>query len=129
MLLPSPGRRRAVTLLAVLPWVLVLFQFLLILPRYKKLFDQFGLKLPGWVELIFTVSTWVQAHVLLAFLLAFLLIAVSVGLAHVVQTTPVSTWRRLLVLLLVFAVPCLLFLLSWLGVFWTQRKLVEGFNR
>jgi type II secretory pathway component PulF len=129
MSLPSPGRRRAVTLLAVLPWVLVLFQLLLVVPRYKKLFDEFGLKVSGTVELILSMSGWVQKHVLFAFLVTFLLIGGTVGLAHYVQTTPVSKSRRLIVLLLVFAVPCVLFLLVWLGMFLTERKLAEGFQR
>src|SRR5262245_19514215 len=129
MSLPSPARRRAVTLLAVLPWVLVLFQLLLVVPRYKKLFDEFGLKVTGTVELIFLVSSWVQKHLLFAFLFTFLLIAGSVGLAHYVQTTSVSRSRRLIVLLFVFAVPCTLFLLVWLGMFSTERKLADGFQR
>jgi len=129
MSLPSPRRRRAVTLLAILPWVLVLFQLLLVVPRYKRLFDEFGLKVSGSVELILFASGWVQRHILFAFLFTFLLIAGSVGLAHYVQTTPVSKSRRLIVLLLVFAVPCALFLLVWLGMYSTERKLAEGFQR
>jgi F0F1-type ATP synthase membrane subunit c/vacuolar-type H+-ATPase subunit K len=129
MSLPSPGRRRAVTLLAILPWTLLLFEFLLIVPRYKKVFDEFGLKVAGLVEGIFLVSGWVQRHVVVAVLLTLLLTAISVGLAHAVQIIPVSRTRRLFVLFLVFAVPCLLFLLAWLGMFWTDRKLAEGLQR
>jgi type II secretory pathway component PulF len=129
MSLPSPARRRAVTLLAVLPWVLVLFQLLLVVPRYKKLFDEFRLKVSGSVELIFVVSGWIQRHVLFSFFFTFLLIAGSVGFAHYVQSTAVSKSRRLIVLVLVFAIPCVLFLLVWLGMFSTERKLAEGFQR
>jgi hypothetical protein len=129
MSLPSPARRRAVTLLAILPWILLLFEFLLIVPRYKKVFDEFGLKVAGLVDGIFLVSGWVQRHVVVAVLLTLLLTAISVGLAHAVQIIPVSRTRRLFVLFLVFAVPCLLFLLVWLGMFWTDRKLAEGLQR
>jgi hypothetical protein len=129
MSVPSPGRRRAVTLLAILPWTLLLFEFLLIVPRYKKVFDEFGLKVVGLVEGIFIVSGWVQRHVLFAFLLTLAMTSFSVGLAHGVQSTPVSKSRRQFVLFLVFAVPCLLFLLVWLGMFWTDRKLAEGLQR
>jgi type II secretory pathway component PulF len=102
---------------------------LIVVPRYKKLFDEFGLKVSGTVELILTASGWVQKHVLFAFLVTFLLIGSSVGPAHYVQTAPVSKSRRLIVLLLVFAVPCAIFLLVWLGMFSTERKLAEGFQR
>ena len=44
MSVPSPNRRRAVTLLAALPWPAVLFQFLAVLPRYDKMFREFGLQ-------------------------------------------------------------------------------------
>jgi hypothetical protein len=92
-------------------------------------FDEFGLKVAGLVEGLFLVSGWVQRHVVVAVLLTLLLTAIAVGLAHAVQIIPVSRTRRLFVLFLVFAVPCLLFLLVWLGMFWTDRKLAEGLQR
>ena len=129
MSVPSPARRRIVTLLAIIPWAILLFQFLVVLPRYGKIFKEFGLKLPRLVEIIFAASAWVRGHMLLSFLITFVLMGTSIGAVHVVHTTPVSRSRRLLVLFLVFGIPCLFFLASWVGVSWTQRKLAEGFDR
>lgn len=127
--LPSPGRRALVTLLALLPWPLVLFEFLLVLPRYDKLFHQYGLKADSVTAFLLAVSAWVRAHVFLAFLVTFVLMGSSVGVAYASQAVPVSRGRRLIVLLVVFVVPCALFVLSWVGVMWAHRTLVEGLKR
>lgn len=129
MSLPSPVRRRAVTLLATLPWALVLFQFHVILPGYDRLFRDFGLKLPDFTAFVMEVSTWVRTHVVVSFLITFALMGVSVTSAHIVQSTSMSRGRRLLVLLIVFGVPCLAFVLAWVGVLGAERRLVEGFHK
>lgn len=129
MSLPSPGRRRIVTLLAGFPWILLLFEFMLVLPRYDKLFRQHGLKVPSHTDFLLSVALWVEHHVLAAFLIAFALIGVSFGLAHTAQSTDMSRRRRFLILLVVFGLPCLLFILAWVGVESTYRTLVEGLQR
>src|SRR5262245_31073841 len=129
MSLPSPARRRTVTFLAVLPWPLILFQFLFTLPRYEKMFREYGLKISDFTALLFDIAAWVHDHMFLAFGFTFLFTGLSVVTADVVQTRSVSKSRRLLVLLVVFGLPCLLFVLSWLGVLGTHRRLVEGLNK
>jgi len=129
MSVPSPARRLTVTGLAIFPWLLLFFQFLFVLPRYRKIYNELGLKLPRSAELSFDVSAWINRHIVIAYLVTLALIGVSVGAAYAVQTTPVSRSRRLLVLFLVFAIPCLLFIASWLGVLDTQRRLAEGLNK
>jgi ABC-type spermidine/putrescine transport system permease subunit I len=79
--------------------------------------------------LTFDVSAWINRHLVIAYLVTLVLIGASVGAAYVVQTTNVSRSRRLLVLFLVFAIPCSLFVASWLGVLSTQRRLAEGLNK
>jgi hypothetical protein len=123
------ARRLVITSLAALPWALVLFQFRLVLPRYDKLFRELGLKVDSLTQFFLDVSAWVRAHVPLAFVVTFALIGASVGLAYAVQAPGVSRERRLLVLLAVFAVPCALFVLSWVGVMGTHRTLVEGLKK
>jgi type II secretory pathway component PulF len=129
MSVPSSARRLTVTVLAIFPWVLLLFQFLFVLPRYRKIYNELGLKLPRSAELSFDVSAWINRHIAMAYLATLTLIGVSVGAAYAVQMTPFSRSRRLLVLLLVFAIPCALFVASWLGVLSTQRRLAEGLNK
>src|SRR5262245_53286135 len=126
---PSAARRTTVTLLAIFPWLLLFFQFLFVLPRYKKICDELQLKVPASAELTFDVAAWINRHLIFAYLVTLGLIGVSVGAAYAVQTTPISRSRRLLVLVLVFAIPCGMFVASWLGVLSTQRRLVEGMNR
>lgn len=127
--LPSPARRRAVTLLAALPWPVVLFLFLAVLPRYARLFRDFNLAVPDLTALLLNVSGWLNRNVLLGFVVAFLLMATSMVIAHTVQTVAMSRGRRLAVLLFVFGVPCLVFVVAWVGVLTTHRTLVEGLNR
>lgn len=129
MAVPSPARRRAVTLLAAIPWVAVLFQFLAVLPRYDKLFREMGLKVDDFTALTLNVSAWARKNFLLAFLLTLALMAVSVFTAHTVQSVEMSGKRRAAVLLFVFGVPCLVFGLAWLGVLNTHRTLVEGMQK
>src|SRR4051812_15270526 len=105
--LPSPARRRAVALLAALPWPVVLFEFLAVLPRYDKVFRQFGLKVDDFTAVLLNISAWVGRNVPAAFAIAFALMGVSVLAAHPVQTPEVPRNRRAAVLLFVFGVPCL----------------------
>jgi hypothetical protein len=129
MSVPSPSRRRAVTLLAALPWPLVLFQFLVALPRYDKMFREFGLKIDDFAALLLNVSAWVRNHYLLAGLITFGLMAASMFTAHTVQSFEMPAKRRAAILLFVFGVPCLVFGLAWLGVLNTHRTLVEGIKK
>lgn len=129
MPLPSPARRRAVSLLVIFPWILLLFQFALMLPRYNKLFHEHNLKLSPLTTIVLDVSTWVQKYLLLAFLIVFACMGISIGIAHAIQSREMSGGRRLLVLLLVFGLPCGLFAVSWLGVWNTHRTLIEGLQR
>ena len=126
---PSPARRLAVTLLAALPWPVVLFQFLAVLPAYDKLFRQFGLKVDDLTALLLNTSRWLQRNVVAAFALTLALMAVSVVTAHAVQTAHLPRGRRAAVLVFVFGIPCLVFGLAWLGVLGTHRTLVEGLRK
>src|SRR4051812_5364788 len=100
--LPSPARRRAVTLLAALPWPVVLFEFLAVLPRYDKVFRQFNLEVGDFTAVTLNVSAWVQRNVLAAFAITFALMAVSVLTAHTVQADELPRNRRAAILLVVF---------------------------
>lgn len=129
MSVPSPARRRAVTLLAALPWAAVLFQFVAVLPRYDRLFREFGLKVDDVTAVTLNLSAWLRNHFLVAGLLTFGLMAASVFAAHTVQSVDLPGRRRAAVLLFVFGVPCLVFGLAWLGVLNTHRTLVEGMRK
>src|SRR5262245_43335672 len=111
----SARRRLTVTLLAPVPWAVLPFQLVLIVPRNGKLFAQYGIKVPDLTQVVLDVSAWATNHLGLAFLVTFLGMGVSVGLAQAVQTERVSRRTRILVLLAAFGVPCVLFALAWLG--------------
>jgi type II secretory pathway component PulF len=108
---------------------LVLLQLLTVFPRYEKLFREFGVHLPPGVALLLDVSAWANGHVLLALVLTLVLTGLSVGTAHATQTGGLSRGWRLLVLLLVFGVPCGFYVLSWVGMLHTHRTLVEGLKK
>jgi len=129
MPVPSPGRRLAVTLLAALPWPVVLFQFGAILPRYDKLFRDFNLKVDDFTGLMLNIADWLQRHVLVGFAATFGLMAVSVGTAYTVQAVEMPRGKRAAILLFVFGVPTLVFVLAWVGVLSTHRTLVQGLQK
>src|SRR3954464_15182943 len=91
---PSPARRRSVALLAALPWPLVLFQFLAVLPRYDRVFRQFNLKVASFTGMLLNVSAWLQKYVAVAFVGVFVLMATSVVTAHTVQSSDLPRNRR-----------------------------------
>lgn len=126
---PSPARRRAITLLAALPWPVVLFEFLAVLPRYDRVFRQFNLRVDSFTGMLLNVSAWLQKYAVVAFVGVFLLMATSVVTAHTVQSSEVPRGRRAAVLLFVFGVPCLVFALAWVGVLHTHRTLVDGLRK
>jgi type II secretory pathway component PulF len=129
MSIPTPGRRRALTLMATLPWPVVLFQFLFILPGYDKLFRQFGLKIDDLTGLVLNLSRWLKANTGLAFGITLGLMFMAVGIVHAVQSTDLPRTRRAAILTFVFGVPCLIFFVAWLTVANTDRILVDGLKK
>src|SRR5262245_34269983 len=129
MSVPSPARRLAVTLLAALPWLIVLFQFLTILPAYDRMFRRFGLKVDDFTAVLLNASQWLVRHTVVAFCLTFALVGVSVLAAHTVQSADAPRGRRAAILVFVFGFPCLVFVMAWLGVLNTHRTLVEGLQK
>jgi hypothetical protein len=126
---PSRAHRLAVTLLAALLWPVVLFQYLFVLRGYDKLFRAYNLKVDDLSGRVLNLSAWLRARSFVAFAITFLLMAVTVGAVYAVQTAPLSGRRRAAVLFLIFAVPCLVFLVTLLTVENTKRTLFEGLRK
>ena len=125
----SNASKRLVSLLAPVPWALLFFELLLIVPRYEKHFSRYGLRPTGLVQSILEVGRWMADHALVAFSLTFVLIAVSIGTTILLQSAAISKRLRYLALLVVFGIPCTLFAIVWVGIDQTQRRLEEGLNR
>jgi hypothetical protein len=125
----TSGRSTILTLLAALPWLLLLFQLLLVVPRYQRLFHEHGLKTPAFTSAILDVSMWVRGHTFIAVGITLVLIFATVGVVLAAQAGLVSKRIRYLFLTLAFAIPCGLFVLSWVGVMGTHRTLVEGLKK
>ena len=125
---PSAARRVTVTLLAAVPWLLILFELLYVVPRYEQMFREHGLKLPASTQRLLDASRWANAHPSVAGPLTFALAAGGAAVAYLALSPRRSRNARALLLLAVFAIPCGLFVLTWVGVEGTRRTLVEGFN-
>lgn len=126
---PAASRQRTVTLLSILPWAFVLFEFLFVLPRYDRLFRQFNLQVDDFTDLLLKISGWVRSNVFAAFLITFALMGANVAASVVAQSPKITRQRRILILLLAFGIPCLAFAVTWVGVEVTHRRLVEGLQR
>jgi type II secretory pathway component PulF len=122
----SSRRRLTLTLLAVVPWAVLLFQFLFVLPRQAKFFAEMGLKLPGWTALVLDVSHWLSSRPLFAVAATLGGVTFSSGLTQLSAAHRVSPRTRTLLLLTAFGVPVVLFGLAWLGVDVVHRRLDEG---
>lgn len=120
----SVSRQRLVTLLAILPWALLLFQFLFVLPRYERIFRQFAFKVDDYTSLLIRISEWSRSHALIAFLITFVAMIVNVVASVLIQTKMSTKKRRATALLIIYGVPCVLFLLAWVGVLATHRRLI-----
>ena len=107
----------------------MLFQYLVLLPGYDKLFREYNLRVDDFAERVLNLSAWLQRRTLVAFAITFVIMAVTVGATHAVQAAPLSGRRRAAVLLIVFAAPCLVFLLTLLTVESTKRTLFEGLRK
>jgi hypothetical protein len=126
---PSAVRRVTVTLLAAVPWPLILFQLLYVVPRYTQMFRAHGLKPTGSTQLLLDLSMWANAHPFVSGQLTVVLAAGCAAVAYLAQSPRRSRNTRTLLLLAVFAVPCGLFVLTWVGVEGTRRTLVEGLHK
>jgi hypothetical protein len=126
---PAPTRRALVTLLAALPWVLLLFQFVAVIPRYERMYRENALKVPAYTQFLLDVAAWVNGRFLLAGLLTLALMAAGVWFSHTAQSPGTSRASQYLLLLTAFLVPCGLFVLTWVGVMGTHSRLVEGLNK
>src|SRR5262245_51761916 len=126
---PSPARRLIVTLMAPVPWALLLIQLVLIVPRYSKLFADFGLKVPVLTQVCIDAALWVRTYLVIAFLATLALMGASAGTAYWAQSTRMSSARRVTLLLVVFGLPTGLFILAWVGMLIPQRRLAEGFAK
>ena len=125
----SPARRIAVTLLAPVPWAVLLFELLVVVPRYVQQFDLVHFQPPRLTAAIFDFTRLARANILLMFLAVFALMVLSVVVTHRVQGAKWTKARRWLVLSFVFGVPVALFALMWVGVELPYRKLAEGMAR
>lgn len=121
----SGARQRLVTLLSILPWAAILFLLLFVLPRYEQRFRQFNFKPDDVAAFLFRVSDWARAHVLAAFLIVFALMIANVVISAIVQSAKISGRKRRMLMLLVFGIPTLLFVLTWVGAEITRRTLID----
>ncbi|WP_020471945.1 hypothetical protein [Zavarzinella formosa] len=129
MPVPTRSSRVLLTALVTVPWLMVGVQWFLVLPRFARLFDQFGLRLSipsnyiiaavKWAGETFFLSGWV-------FLVCVMLSMFRVSRLMKQDLSPKTRNRHLL---MVFAVPMTLFILSWVGIAEPYSKLMRGLGK
>lgn len=124
---PSSARRLIVTLLVPVLYLVLLFQLVVVVPRYAKVFAQYGLKLPDLTQFCVDASAWVVAQPVFA--LSATAVVVIASMVVVNRAYRSAQRRRGWVLFLVYAVPLLAFLVVWLGVAGPHAKLMDGLQR
>jgi type II secretory pathway component PulF len=129
MSVPSRSSRLLVAVLAAVPWLMLGTQWFLVLPRFARLFDQFGLQLPLLPHLLMVLVRLAGEYFLIVgwFFLMGVMLSVTGVFRLMRQDLPAKT--RNLLLSLVFALPVAVFLLSWVGVAGPYSKLMEGLGR
>ena len=128
---PMPPRpaRLLVTVLAGVPWLMVGVQWLMILPRFDRLFHNYGLPLPTFPRAVLDLARWLGDNVLLAGWAFLVCVILSLFRVWKVMGQDMSARQRNWRLLAVFAVPLVLFLLAWVGVAGPYSKLREALTR
>ena len=129
MPVPSRSSRLLVTLLVAVPWIMVGVQWFVILPRYARLFDQYGLKLPHLSEWLIAAVKRAGETFLISGWILLLCLMLSMFRVHRLMKADLPAKTRNRRLFAVFAIPLTLFLLAWLGVAHPHAKLIEGLGK
>jgi type II secretory pathway component PulF len=123
-----PARRLILALLVAVPWLLLLFQLVVVVPRYAKLFAEFGLKLSDLTQVAIDVAAWTNEYPTLALVLGGSVIALSMLLVYRASAN-LKDQRRWWLLFFVYAIPTAAFLVVWLGVAGPHAKIEEGLRK
>ncbi len=127
--MPSSSARFLVTVLAIVPWLMAGVQWLVILPRFDRLFQNYGLQLPTFPRAVLDLARWLGDNVLLAGWAFLVCVILSLFRVWKVMGRDMPARQRNWRLLAVFAVPLVLFLLAWVGVAGPYSKLREALAR
>lgn len=108
--------------------MLLLFQLIVVVPRYAKVFAEFGLKLPDITQICIDVAHWVNQYTTAALLGWGGAIGSSMLLVYW-WAGDLKAKHRWWLLFGLYAIPTAAFLMVWLGVAGPHAKLEEGLRK
>jgi type II secretory pathway component PulF len=123
------SKRLMISLFAALPWLLILLHLLVIVPRFMKMFQEYGLKLPVMTQLVINLSHLVRSQLIPACAILFLLVAAWWGVADAICRKETQPGWRSIALLILYSIPVGIFVLCWLGVGLPYNQLQDGLRR
>jgi len=129
MPVPPRSTRLLVTLLVAVPWLMVGMEWLLVLPRFARLFDQYGLRLPSVSHAIVSAVRWAGENFFIAGWAYLMCIILSMSGVNRLMNRDLESKVRNRRLLVVFAIPVFVFVASWLGIHHPYSKLMQGLGR
>lgn len=125
----SPHRRRTLAMLCILPWFLLLMQYLVVLPRYDRLFRDHRIRQGDVGQFLADTGRLAARYPGGAVLIAVAAIAMSVTWVFAADARSIRPRVRKTILSLVFGLPTALFLLTWVGVAMMHRTLIDALER
>jgi hypothetical protein len=126
---PTPFVPGVLALVHGAAWVALVLVLLLVVPRYDKMFKDFGLKLPLLTEMVVAASRWVVRYWYVLVPAGVVLLALDAAVLHGLRLAPATRILSWLWFLLILAGTLVALLVVWLAVAHPMAKLHEGLTR
>lgn len=124
----TTSARRTIMMMVVVIWLTVGVQWLVWLPRFGKVFREFGLLLPWYSEALLQTYGWLFRYVWLVGWFYLMAIFLSMIRVRRLMQQDCTNRHRNIQLSIVFFIPLLFFLWACLGLVIPYIKLMAGLN-
>lgn len=129
MAIQSASARRILCGFVVVLWAVVGFQWGVLVPRYGKIFREFGLLLPWYSESLLLVQAWLSRYWFVAGWMWLMALFLSVLGIRRIAMQDRSARSRQVAMLGLYLIPVIIFAWACLGVAVPYIKLTEALNR
>jgi type II secretory pathway component PulF len=123
---PGAAARMLFVAAAAVPWLAIAIHFVVVVPRYKRLFEQFGMQLTTGVAWQIHLSTIILKRPLIGNAIAFAILGVYMMLAFFVASRPWSKLKHTISLIVLIALPLLFYVSIWMLLHANKTELDRG---
>jgi type IV pilus assembly protein PilC len=109
-------------------WAVLLVGLVLVVPRFKRIFMDFGLALPAATQAVIAVSDWAAAYWYVLILSVPFLLAPDVAVVYWLARRPGRALSCLWFVLMI-ALPLLAMVLVFVAIYLPEAKLLEDLSK